>query len=108
MLIPLLSFNNDIDREGKIICKEKEVTENETAFISILTKPGSTLIKHVFHIPERNHRPGSMYLQYGYQVMVWHCQNWRTGIGKYNLHSRREKRVDYSLAKSDFSNVESS
>lgn len=58
MLIPLVCFNNCIDHEGRMICKEKKATENEIAFISILTKPGSTLIKGVFHIPERNHRPG--------------------------------------------------
>lgn len=57
MLI-LLCFNNCIDHEGKMICKEGKATENEIAFISILTKPGSTLIKGGFHIPERNHRPG--------------------------------------------------
>lgn len=62
MLIPLLCFNNYIDHEGKIICKGKEVIENEIAFISILRKRGSPLIKGLFRISERNHSPGRTHL----------------------------------------------
>lgn len=62
MHFPLSCFNNCIDHEGKIMWKEKEVTENEVAFISILTKHGRTSIKGFLHIPERNNRPDRTHL----------------------------------------------
>lgn len=108
MCFPLSCFNNYIDHEGKIIWKEKEVTENEVAFICILTKHGRTLVKSLFYIPGRNHRPDRTHSYCSYQVMAWQYQKWRTEIVKYNLCSGGERTVNYSLARSDFSHMQSS
>lgn len=94
--------------KGKWYVRRKKLQKNEIAFISVLTKPGSTLIKGLFHIPERNHRPGRTPLLHSSRVMAWHYQKWRMGIVTFNLCSRGEKRVNYSLSKSDFTNTQSS